>query len=115
MMCRSVRQTPAPPIFTTTSSGPSTVGSGTSSATGCLWYSCNRTAFIGSPPRQLRRSHTSRAGNPAYAAICLQANPGRYPVEIRYVDAVDVYRAADLYAPGWTLRQIGAELGVPWI
>jgi hypothetical protein len=28
---------------------------------------------------------------------------------------VDVYRAADLYAPGWTLRQIGAELGVPWI
>jgi len=27
---------------------------------------------------------------------------------------VDVKRAADLYAQGWTLRQIGAELGVPW-
>jgi IS30 family transposase len=25
---------------------------------------------------------------------------------------VDVQRAADLYAQGWTLRQIGAELGV---
>jgi hypothetical protein len=27
---------------------------------------------------------------------------------------VDVKRAADLYAQGWSLRQIGAELGVPW-
>jgi hypothetical protein len=27
---------------------------------------------------------------------------------------VDVERAPDLYAQGWTLRQIGAELGVPW-
>jgi DNA-binding NarL/FixJ family response regulator len=27
---------------------------------------------------------------------------------------VDVERAADLYAKGWTLRQIGAELGVHW-
>jgi len=27
---------------------------------------------------------------------------------------VDVERASDLYAEGWTLRQIGAELGVPW-
>jgi hypothetical protein len=27
---------------------------------------------------------------------------------------VDGRRAADLYAQGWTLRQIGAELGVPW-
>ena len=32
----------------------------------------------------------------------------------RYGDAVDVQRAADLYAQGWTLRQIGAELGVHW-
>ena len=30
----------------------------------------------------------------------------------RYGGAVDVKRAADLYAQGWTLRQIGAELGV---
>ena len=27
---------------------------------------------------------------------------------------MDVKRAADLYAQGWTLRQIGAELGVHW-
>ena len=33
--------------------------------------------------------------------------PGR-----RYGGAVDVKRAADLYAQGRTLRQIGAELGV---
>jgi hypothetical protein len=33
------------------------------------------------------------------------------PAETRYVGAVDVERAADLYAKGWTLRQIGAELG----
>ena len=30
----------------------------------------------------------------------------------RYRDAVDVNRATDLYAQGWTLRQIGAEQGV---
>ena len=27
---------------------------------------------------------------------------------------MDVRRVADLYAQGQTLRQIGAELGVPW-
>jgi len=27
---------------------------------------------------------------------------------------VDVKRAADFYAQGWTLRQIGAEFGVHW-
>jgi IS30 family transposase len=27
---------------------------------------------------------------------------------------VEVDRAADLYTQGWTLRQIGAELGVHW-
>jgi hypothetical protein len=32
----------------------------------------------------------------------------------RYRVAVDVKRAADLYAQGWTVRQIGAELGVHW-
>jgi hypothetical protein len=32
----------------------------------------------------------------------------------RYGDEVDVKRAADLYSQGWTQRQIGAELGVPW-
>ena len=36
------------------------------------------------------------------------------PAETRYGDAVDVKRAADLYAQGRTLRQIGAELGVHW-
>jgi hypothetical protein len=34
------------------------------------------------------------------------------PAETRYGDAVDVKRAADLYAQGWTLRQIAAELGL---
>jgi DNA-directed RNA polymerase specialized sigma24 family protein len=32
----------------------------------------------------------------------------------RYGGAVDVKRAAALYGQGWTLRQIGAELGVHW-
>jgi hypothetical protein len=32
--------------------------------------------------------------------------------ETRYRGAVDVQRAADLYAQGRTLRQIGAELGL---
>jgi trimethylamine:corrinoid methyltransferase-like protein len=32
------------------------------------------------------------------------------PAENRYGVAVDVKRAAALYAEGWTLRQIGAEL-----
>jgi hypothetical protein len=27
---------------------------------------------------------------------------------------VDVKRAADLYTQGWTLRRIGAELGIHW-
>ena len=32
----------------------------------------------------------------------------------RYRGVVDVKRAADLYTKGWTLRQIGAELGSYW-
>jgi hypothetical protein len=36
------------------------------------------------------------------------------PAETRYGGAVEVERAAELYAQGWTLRQIGAELGIPW-
>jgi hypothetical protein len=36
------------------------------------------------------------------------------PAKTRYGLAVDVKRAADLYGQGWTLRQIGAELGVHW-
>jgi AraC-like DNA-binding protein len=34
------------------------------------------------------------------------------PAETRYGVAVDVQRAADFYAQGWTLRQIAAELGL---
>jgi hypothetical protein len=34
--------------------------------------------------------------------------------ETRYGGAVDIERADDLYAQGWTLRQIGAALGVHW-
>jgi transposase-like protein len=37
-----------------------------------------------------------------------------HPAESRHGGAVDVQRAADLYAQGLTLRQIGAELGVHW-
>ena len=51
-MCRSVRHSPAPPISTSTSSGPATSGSGTSSTTGRLSYSCSRTAFITSSLRR---------------------------------------------------------------
>jgi hypothetical protein len=36
---------------------------------------------------------------------------GHRPV---YGNPVDVKRAADLNAKGWTLRQIGAEPGVHW-
>jgi hypothetical protein len=36
------------------------------------------------------------------------------PALAGYRGAVDVQRAADLYAQGWTLRQISAELGVHW-
>ena len=34
--------------------------------------------------------------------------------DTRHRGAVDVKRAADLYAMGWTLREIGAELGIHW-
>jgi hypothetical protein len=36
------------------------------------------------------------------------------PAETRCGGAVDVKRAADMYAQGRTLRQIGTKLGVPW-
>ena len=54
-------------------------------------------AKYNSPPNWPTRQH-ERAG----------------PAETRYGGAVDVERAADLYAQGRTLRQIGAELGVHW-
>jgi hypothetical protein len=44
-----------------------------------------------------------------------KASPMRWkadPAETRYGVTVDVKRAADLYAQGLTLRQIGAELGL---
>src|ERR1700753_2159765 len=47
MMCRSVRQTPAPPTFTITSSGWVIFGSGMSSICGDWLNACKRTAFIG--------------------------------------------------------------------
>src|ERR1700712_212981 len=45
MMCRSVRQTPAPPILTMTSSGPWSLGSAMSSIEGSDLYWCTRPAF----------------------------------------------------------------------
>jgi hypothetical protein len=47
----------------------------------------------------------------ALADQCLGA---RKRPSARYRSAVDVKRAAELYVQGRTLRQIGAELGVPW-
>src|SRR3954452_5450552 len=100
MMCRSVRQTPAPPTFTITSRGPLIFGSGTSSITGWVWNLCNRTAFMGGPPRPASRlcqfvvqerlsvrvgSCFSLSGGiavpvrehaPADSPICLDAYPG---------------------------------------
>jgi hypothetical protein len=49
MICRSVRHSPAPPILTTTSSGPVTWGSGTSSSRGGCPYECTRIAFMDAP------------------------------------------------------------------
>jgi hypothetical protein len=44
----------------------------------------------------------------------LPGSLGAYRPGRRYRGAVDVKRAADLYAQGRSLRQIGAELGVHW-
>src|SRR5215212_2296007 len=44
----------------------------------------------------------------------LQPERARCRTKTRYGGAVDVQCAADLYTQGWTLRQIGAELGVHW-
>ena len=49
---------------------------------------------------------------PAPASNAIRRKPN--PPESRYVAAVDVKRAADLYAQGRTLRQIGAELSAQW-
>jgi Sigma-70, region 4/Homeodomain-like domain len=54
---------------------------------------------------QKRRGRCNYTG-PAFSAI------GNASAETRYGGAVDINRAADLYAQGWTVRQIGAELGV---
>jgi hypothetical protein len=43
-----------------------------------------------------------------------QPERARCRTATRYGGAVDVNRAADLYTQGRSLRQIGAELGVPW-
>jgi predicted DNA-binding transcriptional regulator AlpA len=50
--------------------------------------------------------------SPSAWAILSWIEAGHDPAETRYGVAVDFERAADLYAQGWTLRQIGAELGV---
>jgi hypothetical protein len=43
-----------------------------------------------------------------------QPERARCRAATRYGGAAEVDRAADLYTQGWTLRQIGAELGVHW-
>jgi AraC-like DNA-binding protein len=42
----------------------------------------------------------------------LQPERARCRTETRYRGEVDFERAADLYTQGWSLRQIGAELGI---
>jgi hypothetical protein len=44
----------------------------------------------------------------------LQPERARCRTETRYRGEVDVERAADLYTQSWSLREIGAELGVHW-
>jgi hypothetical protein len=75
----------------------------------------------GSPKKSRRSliwlSAASRAGQHrdeiarSLAATKSSVSPTSYR---RYGGAVDLKRAADLYAQGRTLRQIGAELGVHW-
>src|SRR5882724_692862 len=71
MMCRSVRQSPAPPIRTITSSASWTFGSGTSTSLRnsgpCTAgsYLCSRAAFIPPPPDGVSWDGRSRQGTPA--------------------------------------------------
>jgi hypothetical protein len=64
-------------------------------------------------------SHLDHRPSAGLLIACVTGNP-RNPNEpdaalrLVTVAAVDVGRAADLYAQGRTLRQIGAELGVHW-
>jgi len=60
-------------------------------------------------PTVCRTPHCKRHGDSS-------ANPDEPDAALRLVTValVDVKCATDLYAQGWTLRQIGAELGVPW-
>jgi hypothetical protein len=68
----------------------------------------------GSAPGEPYISSISRS-LPAAAGDSLNVrSPEQVAWGRRYGDAVDVERAADLYAQGWTLRQIGAELGITW-
>src|SRR6516225_10887867 len=74
-MCRSVRHTPAPPIFTMTSRGPAIFGSGTSSTTGVVWNLWSRTAFMSrNLPIVVRVTEAEHPG--ADARVGLDAGPG---------------------------------------
>ena len=69
MICRSVRHSPAPPILTTTSSGPATWGSGTSSSCGGCPYECTRIAFMDSPcPADVVSQRSSACDGPVRCA-----------------------------------------------
>jgi hypothetical protein len=59
-------------------------------------------------PTPKPHSHAPTPSEPSHI-IAIEQVAGR-----RYGGAVDVKRAADLYAQDWTLRQIGVELGVHW-
>ena len=58
------------------------------------------------------RQNLKRGGSLEQSAGRCQVRRFDCPAESRCGVAVDFKRAADLYANRWTLRQIGAELGV---
>ena len=67
--------------------------------------------------RQAKCSHLDHRPSAGLLIAAITGTPpkperARCRTATRYRDAVDVNRATDLYAQGWTLRQIGAEQGV---
>jgi hypothetical protein len=68
---------------------------------------------------QAKCSHLDHRPSAGLLIACVTGtprNPNEPDAALRLVTvaAVDVKRAADLYHQGQSLRQIGAELGVPW-
>src|SRR5882724_6605639 len=109
MMCRSVRQSPAPPIRTITSSASWTFGSGTSTSLRnsgpCTAgsYLCSRAAFIPPPPDGVSWDGRSRQGTPA----SLVSRP------VSGLEQAAAERRVELHRETGALRarEVGPELG----